>query len=325
MFGGARWWWAWLIGALVTTASLTRAAEPATVCADNTPSACANGPGVGPFGYACPAMMMLTDVMVHAAREDGLEADFVYAVAGSATDESCGKCFQVQLLDAEREWRPDFKQLVVQVINSGFDVMPYQFDLFMGAGGFGYFTACNSDCTQRACQGGPCAQGMFRGTFRQWVDAEYDDPNLCYSGGIKWLNRTSIARLWGLCSALDGSPARMNQTNASIHLRDSCFRTNRQLYHQNFVATRSSPVRCPPALTRVTGLRRTDDASLPAPAATLPLPNTCQGARDQGHYCITTMQDCCKPSCAWSGKIPGNALDPLRACVRTCDRAGVSI
>ncbi|NDE17594.1 hypothetical protein EBZ80_21975, partial [bacterium] len=106
MFGGARWWWAWLIGALVTTASLTRAAEPATVCADNTPSACANGPGVGPFGYACPAMMMLTDVMVHAAREDGLEADFVYAVAGSATDESCGKCFQVQLLDAEREWRP---------------------------------------------------------------------------------------------------------------------------------------------------------------------------------------------------------------------------
>jgi hypothetical protein len=38
--------------------------------------------------------------------------------------------------------------VVVQAVNSGFDVIPGQLDVFMGAGGFGWYDACNVDCYQ---------------------------------------------------------------------------------------------------------------------------------------------------------------------------------
>ena len=119
---------------------------PRTSGGPYTPSACGNGGGFADatsqeYAYACPHHAMLSDDMILAAKYDGNYNDFVYAVAGSATDSECGTCFQVQLLDAERQWRDDFPHVIVQVINSGFDVMQGQLDLFIGGGGFGYFTA----------------------------------------------------------------------------------------------------------------------------------------------------------------------------------------
>lgn len=287
-------------------------------CVDNVPSACGNGPsGAARYGYACPDMMMLTDAMIDAAKKDGLHASFAYAVAGSANDSECGKCYQVMLLDAEREWRSDFKQIIIQVVNSGFDVMSYQFDIFMGGGGFGYFTSCNSDCTTNYCQGGACRQSMFSGRFKDWVNAQYNDPNLCYSGGIKWLDQKNNTELVRLCRRM--SPGNSTKSRA---LLDSCYRTNVGLYHQNFVGTRSTRVQCPKSLIDITGLKRTDDVKHPRPSKTLSLPNACTGSRKDGRYCITTMQDCCKMSCSWSGKIPSYALDDTHKCVRTCDRDG---
>jgi len=293
-------------------------------CADNHPSACGNGGGNGAYGFACPSLMMLGDPMMAAARADGLDHDFVYAVAGGASDQDCGKCFQVELLDAEREWRPDFRGLVVQVVNSGYDVLPYQLDLFMGAGGFGYFTACNSDCDARYCQGGGCRRAMYAGDFRAWVDAVYYDPNLCYSGGIKWLDQKANTQdLQRLCEGLVGNENKTLPKNK--HTIDSCFRTNKELYHQNFVRTRSAPVRCPRHLTELTGLRRLDDSLLPDPHPGLPLDHECVGDRSRGRYCVTTMQDCCKMSCSWGGKIPQQALDSSHPCVHTCDRDGQTL
>jgi len=293
-------------------------------CVDQIPSACANGPMMATeYGYACPTMMMLSDAMISASRKDGLFASFDYAVAGSSSDDQCGMCYQVQLLDAEREWRPNFKQIIVQVINSGFDVLPYQFDIFMGAGGFGYFTACNRDCTTAYCQGGACRQSMYQGSFAQWVNAQYYDPNRCYSGGIKWLDKKNNTELLQLCKGLVGTENKTTIKNKATI--DSCYRTNIQLYHQNFVSTRSTRVQCPPALVNVTGLRRKDDQTFPFPNPGLSLPNECKGDRTQGHYCITTMQDCCKMSCSWSGKIPSYAKDDEYACVKTCNRQGIVI
>jgi len=255
--------------------------------------------------------------MIDAAKRDGLYSRFAYAVAGSASDNECGKCYQLQLLDAEREWRPNFQQLVVQVVNSGFDVMSYQFDIFMGAGGFGYFTACNADCRTNYCQGGACAAAMYTGSFKQWVNAQYNDPNLCYSGGIKWLDQKNKTELLRLCRGLGkGNSTVMKDTV------DSCYRTNMGLYHQNFVQTRSARVQCPAGLVNVTGVKRLDDRNYPKPNHRMSLPNVCKGSREEGHYCVTTMQDCCKMSCSWSGKIPSQALDATHACVKTCDREG---
>lgn len=281
-----------------------------------TPSACNNGWGAGPVAYACPHQAMLSDDMVLASRHDRLDAFFDYATAGSGTDAECGTCYQVELLDAERVWNPDSKQLIVQVINSGFDVMPGQLDLFMGAGGFGYFTACNSDCGQRFCQGGPCAEGMYSGTFDDWTNARYMDPNACYSGGIKWLNESSQEDVEALCLGLGG-----NDVDAfkSIVTYDSCVRTNRALYHQNFVSTNYARVQCPESLYRLTGLQREDDAQFPPASPSLPLTQACRGSRGQGRYCVTTMQDCCVPSCSWPGKVQTTPDYPR---VDRCDREG---
>jgi hypothetical protein len=261
-----------------------------------TPSACGNGGFASTYAYACPHQAMLTRDMQLAADFDNLSNNFVYALAGSGTDQECGKCYQVQLLDAERMWRDDLPQLVVQIINSGFDVMPGQMDLFMGAGGFGYFTACNRDCDAHHCQGGACASGMYSGDFRAWTDAQFPDPNQCYAGGIKWLNESKAETL---CLKLSDGDTMLKD----VALHDSCILTNRLLFHQNFVSTKYTRVRCPEGLYRLSGLRREDNDLWKPPLAENVLDNSCQGSRADGHYCITTMQDCCVPSCSWDGKV----------------------
>lgn len=285
-----------------------------------TPSACGNGGFGDAYAYACPHQAMLTHDMQLAAKFDGLQDDFVYALAGSGTDQECGTCYQVQLLDAERVWRPDFPQLVVQTINSGYDVMPGQLDLFMGGGGFGFFTACNSDCATNFCQGGKCAKGMYDGDFAAWTQAHFPDPNMCYSGGIKWLNESSYENLEQLCRGLSGNSSEYKD----LFLWDSCVNTNRQLFHQNFVATKYTRVQCPEGLYRLTGIRREDDGNtgLPVPNLDNILEKTCNGSREQGHYCVTTMQDCCVPSCAWGGKV---TTTPGYDRVDRCSRDGLII
>jgi len=289
---------------------------------DSIPSACSNGGVANKYAYACPHMMMLSDAMINAAQKDRLHEWFEYAVAGSGNDDrQCGMCFQVQLLDAEREWRPDFKSLIIQVVNSGFDVTEHQFDIFMGGGGFGYFTACNADCTDRHCQGGPCHEGMYQGTtFQNWVNAEYYDPNLCYSGGIKWLDQMkNDSQMHHLCLGLTGKKYDSIGMKSTV---DSCYRTNVQLYHQNFVSSRLSRVQCPSSLVEITGLRRMDDRNYPKPNRIMVLMESCNGDRSNGRYCITTMQDCCKMSCSWNGKVESEMVYPS---VYTCDRDGFII
>lgn len=262
------------------------------------PSACSNGRTSDTYAFACPHMTLLSDDMILASRFDNLENDFLYAVAGSSTDDDCGKCYQVQLLDAERKWRNNFKQFVVQVINSGYDVMSGQLDIFMGGGGFGYFDACNVDCKSNYCQGGGCLDNMYDTPFSNWNQAEYNDPNVCYSGGIKWLDSKSPEALLHLCQGLVGY-----QDNLKNRITvDSCFRSNILLYHQNFISTNYLQVQCPQGLTLLTGLQRQDDYENPFPHMDNRLENHCQGNPSQGHVCVTTMQDCCKFSCAWSNK-----------------------
>lgn len=258
---------------------------------EELPSACANGYPNDLYGFPCPQMMLLSEEWMVMAKKDGFSSnEMLYGVAGSNSDQDCGKCFQLRVLDAERQWRPDFPLLVLQIFNSGYDVYPYQFDVYMGGGGFGYFTACNTDCRSRFCQGGSCFGSMYsEGTFKDWTNAKHPDPNPCYSGGVKWL---------------EDPPQPHCQKIAPIDSRtyQSCVRTNEQGFHQNFVSLVTERVQCPPGIYALTGLRRKDDESLPLPSLSLPLSLQCQGDRSQGRFCMTTMQDCCKPSCSWKNK-----------------------
>ena len=287
-----------------------------------TPSACGNG-GVADMGsqeyaYACPHMAMLSDDMILAAKYDENYHDFVYAVAGSASDAECGTCYQVQLLDAERQWRDDFPPVIVQVINSGFDVMQGQLDLFIGGGGFGYFTALNADCATKFCNGGPCKEGMFDGSFESWTFSPHPAPNPCYSGGLRLLNETTSQEVLVRCKALSGDSEKMKDKI----LLDTCFRGNAFLYHQNFVSSNYMRVKCPKGLHMLTGLRRQDDDNFPDANTANQLAQECRGSREAGHYCVTSMADGCVPSCSWPGKVN---VDPDYKRVDRCARSGMPL
>jgi hypothetical protein len=257
---------------------------------------------------------MLSDDMIAAAKFDNL-TQYRYAVAGSDSDSLCGSCFQVQLLDAERVWKEDFPLLIVQAVNSGFDVMQGQLDLYVGAGGMGYFTALNRDCTYRHCNGGACAENMYDGSFDDWTYSPYSDPNPCYGGGVRLLNEVPEADVVQRCRALSGE----SREYKDAVLEDTCVRGNLELFHQNFVSSRYVRVQCPPGLYMLTGMRRDDDSYFPYPDPGLAFTNECRGSRSSGHYCITSMADGCVPSCAWPGKAN---TDPDWRRVDRCGRDG---
>jgi hypothetical protein len=153
---------------------------------------------------------------------------------------------------------------------------------------------------------------MFGGDFEAWTDAEFPDPNKCYSGGIKYFE--GAGTLEEKCRRLSGG----SETLKDRILWDSCIRSNRAYLHQNFYGTQYLRVQCPESLYRLTGLRRNNDEedNLPYPHIEQQLPLTCGGSREQGHTCITTMHDGCVPSCAWPGKVD---VDPAYPRVDRCD------
>lgn len=301
----------------------TQIPEPRRQNTDEYGSACGNGKNNDQKnGFACPHMMMFSPDMLFASMYDGIYNQFFYATAGSSTDEDCGKCYQVRPYDAERVWNESLskRHLIVQIINSGFDVMFGQFDIFMGAGGFGYFTSCNNDCLTRYCQGGPCSASLYSSSdFDDWNRPHFQDPNPCYSGGIKWLDETPQDRIKDLCLGLTNHD--MTEYKNYVLIR-SCFLSNTLLYHQNFVNTDYMRVQCPDGLTRLTGMKRQDENGLPLAHLENKFSLSCQGSREKGHYCMTTMQDCCKPSCSWTMK---GDPDPEWPKVDTCMQNGYPI
>ena len=269
-------------------------------------SACSNGQYSNNYGFGCPHMMMFSADMLLSSKYDKNDKNFFYAVAGSSTDNDCGKCYQVKVSQPQHYPKYNYKQLIVQIINSGGDVAPGQFDLFMGAGGFGIYTACNSDCAMQYCNGGGCKTNLYAGNFKQWTGVPYYDRNLCYAGGLNKLNSTTIS----MCRSLTN-----NQTTLKDRiLIDSCYLSNKNLYHQNFYKADSTRVQCPKGLYMLTGLRRADDNIYPIAHIENPLTIHCSNKA-----CITTMCDCCKPSCAWWDK--GNPTREWFA-VDTCNSDG---
>lgn len=263
-------------------------------------------------GFACPHLLMFSTDMVLAAKYDGLDENFIYAVVGSNTEYECGMCYQVQPFDPETTWNESLTkhQLIVQVVNSGFDVMPGHFDVFMAAGGFGFFTACNVDCPTNFCQGGPCYEGMYDTNFSVWNPI----PN-CYGGGVRVLNNKTTTDLWQTCKSLTGN----SSTYKDKVLWQSCYESNKDLYHQNFVSVNALPIQCPDSLVRLTGLRRIDEKDYAVPHVDNNLTIQCRGSRQNKYFCMTTMQDCCMPSCAWMNK---GKPDTVWSRVDSCKKDG---
>ena len=119
----------------------------------------------------------------------------------------------------------------------------------------------------------------------------------------------------------------------TAYARKSCMQTNQpeSLHHANW-AVYVRKVECPEALTRVTGcklqpqgLPEVDGLITAAQAANDP--SFWKAGSNGNMYETTTMEDCCRPSCAAANWVEGKGLnpDPEYNVIYSCDRAGVPL
>lgn len=287
-----------------------------------------------PVLFACPRDMLFSQEMVQAAKDDAAtygwssaaDPPFNYAVVGHDSDgdldggtpDTCCQCYQLVLgrpLD-DAPQPPEIplpKPLIVQTFNTAAGGGK-NFDVFMAVGGYGAFNGCYDD---------PNFQNTKR-MYGEFAYTGFPDPTALsgganmfyYEGGLRYKNLSVCSssdwpptadavkseacqdRVETLCNQIESPSANVTATS-----RNSCIQANKveSLYHQNWQEVRAKRVECPESLTRVTGCRLKDQG--------LPKPNPAvQSAADadpsfKSGYTITTMQDCCMPTCAWKENV----------------------
>jgi hypothetical protein len=301
-----------------------------------------------PKTFICPRFMMFSTEMIQAAKDDAAlygwekngESAFNYGVVGhdpdngagglDDTSSTCGQCYQIVYVTPEPSSPqppslPYPKPLIVQSFNTAASG-PKGFDVFMGAGGYGAFNSCYND---------PAFSNTTK--FNEFIYDKfpYQNPG---SGGISFLRYPECIKGWpptidGVISAECQSKIKemCNQAlvNASAQItedtRRSCILCNQleSLYHQNWTVM-VKRVRCPENLTRVTGCRlKEDKLPLPVPDVKTPTEAIANGTFKSGYH-TTTMQDCCKPTCAWANWVEGYKLpvDGQWNTFYSCDKNG---
>ncbi|MFP4681870.1 MAG: hypothetical protein ACLFQB_15470 [Chitinispirillaceae bacterium] len=302
-----------------------------------------------PKTFICPRFMLFSTEMLQAARDDARlygwddseEPPFNYAVVGHDPDigglddgpSSCCQCYQIIYVDPEPSSPkppelPYPKPLIVQSFNTAASG-PKGFDVFMAAGGYGAFNSCYDD---------PDFENTTDFDEFMYDEFPYQNPG---SGGISFLRHPECTGEWPpTVEAVQSSACQdkieemCNQAlvNASEQVtedtRRSCVEANKvgSLYHQNWEVM-VKRVRCPDNLTRVTGCRLVEEhLALPHPEVQTPDDAHADGTFLEGYH-TTTMQDCCKPTCAWSDWTEDYDLpvDGEWNSFYSCDKNGVPI
>ncbi len=293
-----------------------------------------------PMTFACPRFMMYSDEMGQAARDDwGADPPFVYGVVGHDADQggldtgssSCCQCYQLVFErpepgSAQPPALPIPRPMIVQSFNTAAGGGK-NFDIFMGAGGFGAFNAC--------------VPGSYSGTvtttFGHFMYSAFP-TEYPTNGGIKAINipeckvngavteaSLQSAACQGKISSLCNNTAAASSAVAAA-TKTSCIQTNAfaGFYHQNW-QVRAKRIECPVNLTRVTGCRL-QPQGLPTADPNARTAATADSTFKTG-YTTTTMQDCCKPSCAWADQVGGAGLKTVDKWTSfySCDQNGAPI
>jgi hypothetical protein len=309
--------------------------------------------------FICPRFMLYSDVMLQAAIDDG-NTEFNYAVVGhdvdaqgidSGTESTCCQCYQLvyahpspnndrQVLadpdnpDPPTSAIPIPPPLVVQSFNTA--ATPTTFDVYMAAGGFGANNACAPD------QQPVSASGLYLYT-------SYPTDGQPSQGGVKpvslysecktdiqWVTTASLSsdacqsRVSAACNQIESSiPGLTEQAQRSCSQSndpDSCYHLNWSVY--------AMKVECPEHLTEVTGCKLLPQG---LPQVKKEVTTAAQAAQDPDFwsttgtssdmYETTTMEDCCRPSCAAIDWVSGRGLasDPEYNAFYSCDVNGVPI
>jgi hypothetical protein len=294
-----------------------------------------NNPDVG---FICPRFLLFADDMLQAAKDDWLTdaPPFNYAIVGHDQDTggidgnvgTCCQCYELVFdrpspsMDSEACVNATCSNgsavaipppLIVQAFDFGATTMT--FDVFMGAGGFGGNNACDPNGTPKS----PSGKYMYT------AFADAGEPS---GGGVKvvlqdspWPADCKTNQNW-LTAATLSSPTCQIQVAAQcsmIQANDptvaaetvrSCEQANdpATFYHLNWQVF-AKKVECPAHLTQVTGCKLAPQG-LPAAQPGI---TAAQASADPSWrvYGTTTMQDCCKPSCAVQDNVGGRGLTTM--------------
>ena len=267
--------------------------------------------------------------MAQAAVDDfGPSPPFDYAVAGHDVDTAgldpsakttCCQCYQLVYSLPENEARVNGngaaaiaipRPLIVQAFNTAAGG-GQNFDIFMGAGGFGSFNACDPGFTQLKSQSG------------QYLYSSFPEQGEANAGGVNAATQlagcknaqnlvtadtlasgTCTANVQSACNQFASSTLTAQALNDSIH---SCLASNdpANYRHLNWQVY-AKKIECPAHLTQVTGCKLAPQG-LPAASPNVTTPaQAAQDASFRPNYTTTTMQDCCKPTCAWQDSVTGS-------------------
>jgi hypothetical protein len=285
---------------------------------DTVGSGCNNGPA-----FMCTRSMVYSPEFKVAETDDfasPTNPQFVYGVVGHDKDtggldtesgsNACCQCYQL-IFTSPRDNVSGVatpKPMIVQAFNTGAGGGK-NFDIYMGDGGEGANTAgCSKQYTAYPTIGQPNNGGIRALTVSQCAN-----NNMYSSASIAAMScQSAIA---SDCQMITATPSAVQSAT-----QGSCMETNQpqNLYHLNWNVM-AKRIECPANLTRVTGCKL-NSQGLPAADPTAVDSASAAGKGFSSGYTTTTMQDCCRPTCAYKGNVTG--ADATYKQFYTCDSSG---
>ena len=326
--------------------------KTASVCEDTTSKPNAD------VEYMCPRNLLFSKEMEQAVIDDGYEG-FHYAVVGhdpdrngiDGTAHTCCQCYQLVFAypspsnDRQGQVNPDNPNppasaiqipppLIVQSFNTA--ASPTTFDIYMPAGGMG----ANNGCYP--VNGSPAAGSG------KYMYSSYPSDGQPGNGGVKpaslyqecknqtsWVTSATlaapacVARTTTACNKIASNIPGLTELSSKNCLKANTIDT---FYHLNW-SVYASRVECPEHLTRVTGCKLAKQTGVNPPKKDVK--TAAQAASDSTFwsktsssnnlYETTTMEDCCRPTCASYSQIStfGLVTDPQYRSFYNCDVNGV--
>ena len=298
------------------------------------------------INFLCPRFMLFSDEMVQAAADDG-NTGFNYAVVGHDLDYggidgnvpiSCCQCYQLVYSLPEQEAQvggngasaiPIPPPLVVQAFNTSAGGGK-NFDVFMAAGGFGAFNACDPNFSAMPSPSGKYLYTQFPEDGESGSGGENAATQIAGCKGTNNLvttaslsSTTCQANVATACGKFASKSSTV--TSESIH---SCTQSNNPntYYHINWQIY-AKRVECPTHLTQVTGCKLAPQALDPVNPAVTTAAQAAADSSFKSGYTTTTMQDCCMPTCAWQNNTKGQNLSMVGDydSFYSCDQNGVPV
>jgi len=294
---------------------------------NNAQSGCQGG-----TGFMCTRSMAFSPELKQAAHDDAVangwnasSPPFVYGVVGHDKDSggldtqsgnTCCQCYQLVFESPSDpvSGLPTPKPMIVQAFNTAAGGAK-NFDVYMAKGGEGGNTnGCSALYTNFPTTGEPGAGGIRPLNFAsQCANA----MNMYSEATVA--STTCQQQIASQCDMITSTMSASIQSTS----QQSCLEANQpaNLYHLNW-NVRAERVECPTNLTRVTGCKLKSQG-LPQPDPNAQSTSTAGSAFVTG-YGTTTMQDCCRPTCAYqsTNNVDPNAADSQYAIFYTCDKSG---